>query len=150
VTRFGKCPNPNPTQTSRGWFIRSKACLSNPRSGCQHKAWGVSPRYTSGRQTKPAERATAEDTATAIRSIGSRCVLDPLATARGSLPLSPASRAQLLLSFDPGAYAPGFMLSPAPQAEKSLTSIPRNPCSPKRIMLLQCLVFFVSLCLCGE
>jgi hypothetical protein len=31
-------------------------------------------------------------------------------------------------SFDPGAYAPGFMLSRAPQAEKSLTFILRSPC----------------------
>jgi hypothetical protein len=57
------------------------------------------------------------------RSIGSRCVLDPLATARGSVPLPPAPRARLLFVIDPGAYAPGFMLSPAPQAQKSLTSI---------------------------
>ena len=34
--------------------------MTNPRSGCQHKAWGVSPRYLSGKQTKPVERATAE------------------------------------------------------------------------------------------
>jgi hypothetical protein len=40
--------------------------LSNPRSGCQHKAWGVSPRYASGKETKPAEWAAAEDTATMI------------------------------------------------------------------------------------
>ena len=32
--------------------------------------------------------------------------------------LSPAPRAQLFLGgFDPGAYAPGSMLTPAPQAE---------------------------------
>jgi hypothetical protein len=39
-------------------------------------------------------------------------------------------------SFDPGAYAPGFMLSPPPQAEKSLTSILHSPSEPKHIMLL--------------
>ena len=39
-----------------GHWVRTQ---SNPRSGCQHKARGVSPGYTLEKLTKPAERATA-------------------------------------------------------------------------------------------
>src|SRR5438552_8184450 len=38
--------------------------ITNPRSGCQHKAWGGAqrnPRYASVKVFKPAERATAEE-----------------------------------------------------------------------------------------
>ena len=40
---------------------------------------------------------------------------------RNALSYHPLRGLNCCLSFDPGAYAPGFMLSPAPQAEQSST-----------------------------
>ena len=68
---------------------------SSPRSGRQHRAWGASPRIKIRKAIEPAKRATAQSIYT----------------------LSPASRARTyLLVRDPGAGAPGFMLSPASRA----------------------------------
>jgi hypothetical protein len=64
-----------------------------PRPGAERSG---TPRTGRIVGTKPAERATAK-TRRRDRSIGSRCMLDPLAIARGSETLSPASRAQSYL-----------------------------------------------------
>jgi hypothetical protein len=69
----------------------------NPRSGCQHKALGRAQRNPRNRPNSTNQARGASDSRRHIdadRSIGSCCVLDPLATARGSATLSPASRAQ--------------------------------------------------------
>jgi hypothetical protein len=65
---------------------------------------------------KPAERAVAEDTTTAIDRwlalrVGSPRYRSGLCTAIARFAGSN------VVGFDPGAYAPGFMLSPAPQAK---------------------------------
>src|SRR6185369_10944177 len=73
----------------------------SPRSGRQHKAWGASPRIIDKKTSEPAQRATAR-----------RC-----------FGLSAASRAQSCFRFEPGAGAPGFMLSPAPRALMFLSMI---------------------------
>ncbi|MFN0086551.1 MAG: hypothetical protein ACKVX9_14275, partial [Blastocatellia bacterium] len=70
-------------------------CL-NPRSGWQHIAWGEGEAGTPGSVKtvfKPVKRATADA-------------------------LPPVSRAGERFRCGPGAYAPGYMLSPASQAVK--------------------------------
>jgi hypothetical protein len=64
------------------------------RSGRQHKAWGASPRLAFDNQESPRQRVTA-------------CRFHAVARFTGSIAFS---------NLDPGACAPGFMLSPASQA----------------------------------
>jgi hypothetical protein len=67
----------------------------NLRSRWQHKAWGASLGKPSRKGRKPVKRATAQIPAEAVaRFTGFGLALYGL----------------------PGAYAPGFMLSPAPRA----------------------------------
>ena len=63
--------------------------------------------------TQPAERATAGKIAAAIDV--TRCVLNALAF--GVISIARFSGSLMYWWLDPGAHAPRFMLSPAPQAE---------------------------------
>ena len=72
---IGRGPNAsNKSDASRGAFFRKREATAlkvitldagfigfSPRSGRQHKAWGVSPRIALADRTKPAERAAADD-----------------------------------------------------------------------------------------
>jgi hypothetical protein len=77
---------------------------ASPRSGRQHKAWGASPRIELKKTIEPAKRATA----------------------RHCFGLSPASRARIFVTSDPGAGAPCFMLSRASRAMLSPASQAKN------------------------
>jgi len=89
----------------------------NPRSGWKHKAWGAGSRTRNVNGARDSGRQRLESCAVA-RFAGSICLSDhdPGAGAPGFM-LSPASRAlSVCLDHDPGAGAPGFMLSPASRA----------------------------------
>ena len=77
----------------------------SPRSGGQHKAWGVSPRINSNRVFEPANAGDRP------RQLHMGAIFD-----RERLPPMFMGWA-LKLNRDPGAYAPGFTLTSAPQAE---------------------------------
>jgi len=79
-----------------GFVPEARFHPASPRSGRQHKAWGVSPRIKDKNGIKPAERATAS-----IRMIQ----------------LPPAPRAWFNFDNEPGADAPGFMLTSAPRTK---------------------------------
>ena len=103
---FGKTPGP--AFGSQG----SHAHLASPRSGHQHKAWGVSPRIDICNCAQPTEWATA---VSKYGVIGRDAEVSGLAeTASGDL--SPASRATAIFSPTIPGLTPGFMLARAPRA----------------------------------
>ena len=82
-----------------------RVIVPNPRSGCQHKAWGVSPRYR--RENNEA------------RGAGDRRIMRLCRPLRG-----------LIINWwlvIPGAYAPGFMLSCATRTAEIADLITSHP-----------------------
>ncbi len=75
------------------------------RSRRKRKAWGVSPRNGIEKSPSPRMRATA---VTGLRERGMICCKSTVAHFMGSH----------FHRSVPGAYAPGFMLAPAPQADR--------------------------------
>ena len=86
------------------------------RSRRKPRAWGVSPRFRHNKFSSPRMRARDQSRQKLKDLVGDG--------------LSPISRAHNQFNCDPGAYAPGFMLPPAPQAKSPLSA------KPMRIALL--------------
>ena len=81
---------------------RMARASESPRSGRQRKAWGVSPRPRQGKRSKSAKRAAAESSG---RMLGATAIT----RFAGSIEI---------LVHHPGAYAPVFMLTSAPQTKR--------------------------------
>ena len=106
-------------------FVLSMECVgavrqTNPRSGWQHKAWGGAKRNPGYASWKMFEARGAGDSRINI-GIGNEeiksasCVNDPVGTAVARL-----AGSIVVGGLDPGAYAPGSMLSSAPRTRRSL------------------------------
>jgi hypothetical protein len=89
-------------------------CPVRPRSGRKHTAWGEAQRNPRTTNTKifakPAQQATA------LRLLVGQATPDNITCFRISKICRPRRGLPYVWTSCPGAYAPGFMLSPAPQA----------------------------------
>ncbi len=98
-------------------------------AGCQHKAWGGTkrnPRCASVKILKARGAGDSRSAGDVDRSIGSRCGLDPSLPLGFCTAIARSAGSMIISGLVPGAYAPGFMLSPAPQASIRLASASRT------------------------